>query len=331
MYVPETNFYEENLKKVGKELVLQTLLWEWKNVKATLPIIKECGYTGVQISPITPVKKQWDDNGRIKPYSKEWYDELENIGWSKFYQPTRFDTIGNEFGTLDDFKELAEECDKYDIKLIPDLVTRHTANEERNWLEPHRDVDPYLLSRPDFWMKKRRCDNYKDRWQVVNCCTDLPCLNYENEDLLNEVLIPFYKMVANYTPHFRLDQMKHYGTPEEGYHFFEKVFKDYPIGLHYGEGIHMTVEECRRYSKYMFVLLHEGEWWEGGSKAMRFFESHDNHRSDLFKTHMTDDERIYRWENLIKRFDMCLLYAHRDDKIIFCDEVKKANWKYRGL
>lgn len=330
MFIPQTDFYERNLHEVGKELILHCLLWTWDNVRACLPLIKECGYTGVQISPITSSKAQWNDNGRIQPRSSEWYKQLDET-WYNLYQPLGFKQIGNHLGTEDDFNYLCDDGMKYGIKIIPDLVTRHTANDEYDCLKPHKDVDPDLLNNPHYWKPSFRINDYNNRDQVIYGCTDLPCLDYDNDELLNNEILPFFRKVSNRTPHFRLDQLKHYATPKEGSQFLVKAFENYPEGLHYGECINVTIDEYRDYAQYMYLLIHEYEFWEGGSKAVRFFQSHDNHRSDLFRIHLSDYERIERWKNLTKTFNMCLLYAHVDDNIIFCDEVKKNNWKVRGL
>ena len=107
----------KNADKIEEGAILQAFSWDFNTIKKSLPDIAAAGYTSVQTSPINTCL-EGDDGGM----------ELYGDGkWYYHYQPTDF-KIGNyQLGTRDEFKALCEEADKYNIKILVDVIANHTT------------------------------------------------------------------------------------------------------------------------------------------------------------------------------------------------------------
>ena len=93
--------------KMSEGAILHAWCWSFNTIKANLPVIAEAGYKSVQTSPIN--KCLVGDNGGMQL--------MGNGKWYYHYQPTLY-TIGNyQLGTLEEFKSLCTEADKYGINL----------------------------------------------------------------------------------------------------------------------------------------------------------------------------------------------------------------------
>lgn len=311
-----------------REKVLHLLTWEWENIEKHLPMIKEYGFTAVQTSPIQECKPLWDDNGRIEKHSDRWWNQVDKE-WMLLYQPLS-NKIGNFLGTKEDFISLCNKGKELGIKIIPDLVIRHTSNgfTSEEELIPCHLVDTYLLQHPEFFSERININNENDRWQVTHRCTHLPMLNYELKEV-QEYWIQLIDEIRQYTNHYRLDQMKHYMTRNEGGTFLDNVLGRFGDGLHYGECILQSDDLSRMYYEQhnILPLVQDYQLW-GYKHRMAFFESHDNHRSFLNSLWMNDAIRLQKWEELLRQSDFCIYYAHRDDNTIFSNTMKDINNRY---
>ena len=72
-------------------------------ITSKLDYIKDMGYNGIWLTPI------------FSSYSNHKYDIIDYM------------TVDKDFGTVDDFKRLSEECKKRDICLMLDMVINHTS------------------------------------------------------------------------------------------------------------------------------------------------------------------------------------------------------------
>ena len=99
---------------MSRKIVFQAWLWKLKNI--TVEEIARQGFTAIQTSPLQPIKE---------PIRSDL-----NNAWA-IYQPIDF-TIGNDLGTEEDLKNLANKCHDNGLKLIVDIVMHHVANERGN-------------------------------------------------------------------------------------------------------------------------------------------------------------------------------------------------------
>lgn len=310
-----------------KEKILHLLLWEWKNIEKHLPMIKEYGWTAVQISPITECKPIWTDNGRIKPHTDEWYRQIDKQWWT-LYQPLS-NRIGNHLGTKEDFISLCNKGKELGIKIVPDIVIRHVANgyTQQDELNPCPDCDTYLLQHPEFFAEKININNENDRWQVTHRCTHLPMLDYEMKEV-QDYWITLIDEINKYTPHYRLDQLKHYMLRSEGGTFLDNVIGRFSDGLHYGECILQNDDISKKYyTEHKILPLVQDYQLFNDKNRVAFFQSHDNHRSFMNCLYV-DNVRLEKWENLLTQTDFAIYYAHVNDNTIFSNIIKKINNKY---
>ena len=115
------------------------------------------------------------------------------------YDTTDYYTVDSDFGTMDDLKELASECEKRGIKLILDLVINHTGSHNQWFVDfknAHATGDtasPYY----DFYswnsvgsQNGRSFSNIasSDHYYECNFSGDMPELNFDNPAVYDAVL-----------------------------------------------------------------------------------------------------------------------------------------------
>ena len=170
-----------------------------------LDYIEELGFTGIWLMPIMP----------SSTYHK--YDVMD------YY------SIDEQYGTLDDFKMLIEECDKRNINVIIDMVFNHTSSKN-DWFikatdylktldekqEPDLSECPYV----DFYNFKKDAQGDSNYYNVVGTpwyyegvfWDQMPDLNLDSKNVRRELeKIASYWMEQGVSG-FRLDAAKEYFT-----------------------------------------------------------------------------------------------------------------------
>ncbi len=135
------------------------------------------------------------------------------------YDVSDYYSIDKEYGTLEDFDKLVEECNKRDIWLQMDLVLNHTSTKHQWFLDavasaqngndPATDVS---MSRYSFvqasskpqgnWYKVNRTDDY---WYLGNFSSEMPDVNLANNEVREEIkhIVDFW--LERGVKSFRLD------------------------------------------------------------------------------------------------------------------------------
>ncbi len=154
-----------------------------RGIISKLDYIKDLSVDAVWLSPI--YKSPNDDNG---------------------YDISDYTDIMDEFGTLDDFKELLEGLHSRGIKLIMDLVANHTSDEHYWFRESKKSVDnpyrDYYIWRkgrgkdgkkpPNNWTssfggKAWEYDETTGEWYLHLFSRKQPDLNWENPKVRQEI------------------------------------------------------------------------------------------------------------------------------------------------
>lgn len=151
-----------------------------RGIISKLDYLKELGIDAVWLSPC--YKSPNDDNG---------------------YDISDYRDIMDEFGTLEDFKELLLEMHKRDIKLVMDLVVNHSSDEHKWFIESRSSKDnpkrDYYIWRdgkngktPNNWTScfggsAWEYDETTDQYYLHLFSKKQPDLNWENETLRKEV------------------------------------------------------------------------------------------------------------------------------------------------
>lgn len=194
------------------------------------------------------------------------------------YDISDYQAIMAEFGTMADMEELIAEAKKREIKIIMDLVVNHTSDEHAWFIEarqskenPYRDYyiwrDPINGNEPNqlrsiFSGSAWQFDETTSQYYLHLYSKKQPDLNWENEDMRNEI----YKMINWWLDKgidgFRVDAISHINK-EEGL-----VDMDNPDNLKYVpsfdkhmnvEGIHDYLRELKEntFSKYDIMTVGE--------------------------------------------------------------------------
>lgn len=187
------SFYDSDGDRIG----------DLQGVISKLDYVEELGFNGIWLMPIMPSPS----------YHK--------------YDVTDYKAIDPQYGTMEDFEKLVQECDKRGIKLIVDLVLNHTSSEHP-WFtaaceyleqlgegeEPSAEACPYYAyynfvkgkpSSPIYYQVGNTEYYYEgafsDRMPDVNF--DCEAVRKEFEDIMS-----FWQ--AKGVGGFRLDAVKHF-------------------------------------------------------------------------------------------------------------------------
>lgn len=155
-----------------------------KGIISKLDYLKSLGVGALWISPL---------------YKSPNYDYGYDI--SDYYN------IHEDFGTLDDFKELMTKANRLDIKIVMDLVINHTSHlhprfiESKNPLSKYHDHYIWREGKVDKKGRKLPPNNWdsmftgsawtyepgNDMWYLHLFTPEQPDLNYNNQEVIEEV------------------------------------------------------------------------------------------------------------------------------------------------
>lgn len=97
-------------EEYSKGNTLHAFCWTFKQIKENLPGIADAGFKNILTMPVQQPKSG-------------------GAQWWSFYQPLSFSfAVNSTIGTKQEFIELCEEADNYNIGIIVDLVCNHMAN-----------------------------------------------------------------------------------------------------------------------------------------------------------------------------------------------------------
>ena len=209
-------------------VILHAWCWDFQTIIDNMDLIARSGYTAIQTSPVTACY-QYSDEPSMKimgdPNDATDYDGSNDCWWWH-YQPISFDIGNYQLGTEDKYIEMCSLAEKYNIKIITDVVSNHTARDVSK-------VDDKLLaavgitSRPTSvsdkeWFKlyhtnwRSEIADYSDRTQCTTySLQSLPDINTENP-YYQAYLVKFLnKLVADGCDGIRYDTGKHIAAPSE--------------------------------------------------------------------------------------------------------------------
>lgn len=106
-----------------------------------------------------------------------------------YYSATNYCEVNPEFGTIDDFRHLLEAAHQKGFKVILDWVANHTARDAK-WTQEHNE-----------WYYKDSLGNLAIQYDW----TDIARLNYEHQDLREEMIAAMKYWVELGVDGFRCD------------------------------------------------------------------------------------------------------------------------------
>lgn len=147
-----------------RQIVFQAWMYKLNNIP--VEEVKKQGFTAIQTSPLQ--------------YTKELIHENLDNAWA-IYQPTNY-SVGNDLGTEEDLKNLANRCHANGLKLIVDVVFHHVANERGN------DVSHLVSNEYRHFYNDSFIDihDYNNEYELTHrSLSGLPALDLENETIIN--------------------------------------------------------------------------------------------------------------------------------------------------
>lgn len=204
----ELNVIEDNYRNYYEIFVLSFYdsdgdgVGDLNGVTEKLDYIKEMGFNGIWLMPIMP----------SPTYHK--YDVIDYYG------------IDKQYGTIDDFKKLVEECHKRDIRLVIDLVINHSSTKNE-WFVQAKDylkgleagAEPNLEECPyvgyyHFSKTKESGTYYKvsgsDWYYEGSFWSEMPDLNLADENLRKELQDIAKYWIDMGVDGFRMDAAMHF-------------------------------------------------------------------------------------------------------------------------
>ena len=220
-----------------------------RGVIEKLDYLKELGVDVVWMSPF--YKSPNDDNG---------------------YDISDYRDIMDEFGTLDDFREMLDGMHKRGIKLVIDLVTNHSSDEHKWFQESRKSKDnPYRDyyywrdgkdgKEPNNWIScfsgpAWEYDETTGQYYLHLFSKKQPDLNWENPKVRNEVYDMMKYWLDMGCDGFRMDVVSYYskvpGLPDSKTRGSQENFLD-------GPRMHEFLQEMNRevLSKYDIMTVGE--------------------------------------------------------------------------
>ena len=288
--------------------ILQCLNWQLDSVAEVAPIIREQGFQAVQVGPLQPLKE----------------DEYEH--WWMSYQPCAL-TIGNQYGSRDDFIRLCDILHNEGLLVFPDVVCTHVAGAVDGTLSPHEKVDHKLTENPKFWREAKFIDNWDDRFQVIHYCAGLPTFDLSNTELQDYVICFLNDLISCGADGFRFDSAKSIPTPSEGCNFFPRVLSNLNSNhlFNYSEVIFADESLISMYTDYLDVLTNT--WSECKDNVVLFSESHDSFLGLGYTRDKSSREVTLDYAHVVDNFPKTIYYARPFDDEWKSSAIKEIHQK----
>ena len=231
----------------------QVIFQAWMYGLNEIPVeeVAKQGFTAIQTSPLQ--------------YTKEKIHENLDNAWA-IYQPINF-SLGNDLGTVEDLRNLANRCHANGLKLIVDVVFHHVANEYGNDVS-HLVKDEYKHFYNDSFIDIR---DYQNEYELTHMSLDgLPALNLENETVVEAqfnylrqlkdagvdgVRVDAYKhLIKSYRVKLA-EELKNLGMFE--YSYGEVIFADKELQKSYNEIALYVNQSLNNGSQYGAIVSHD--------------------------------------------------------------------------
>lgn len=272
-----------------KTIILHMFQWKLKDIAKSLQLVKDQGFTHIQISPLQPCKE-----------ANAWWDCYQIFDFS----------IGNKYGSKEDLIELCNEAKKYGITIIVDIICNHVASSNDEALDIHDKVNKKLVNNVFFWKERKQINDWNNRYEVTHYCSGLPTLNLKNYDL-QDIIIEFLNSLIDCgVGGFRFDSAKNIELPEEGSDFWPRVIeniKNKDNMLLYAEIIFCNKELINKYCNYINVITSSSG--DNKDKLITYVENHDTYLEFGYTKNIDDNTMIKEFDILLQNFNNILFYV----------------------
>ena len=238
-----------------RQIVFQAWMFKLNNIP--VEEIARQGFTAIQTSPLQPIKEPIHSN-------------LDNA-WV-IYQPIDY-FIGNDLGSEEDLRDLANKCHKNGLKLIVDVVFHHVANERGNDVS-HLVSEKYRYFYNDSFIN---INDYNNEYELTHrSLAGLPALDLQNETIVEAQFNYLKQLKAAGADGVRIDAYKHLiksyrvRLAQElkeldmyEHSYGEVIFADKQLQKNYDELPLYVNQSIYNSSQYCAVVSHDD--WEGST------------------------------------------------------------------
>ena len=242
----------------------QIIFQAWMFTLNEIPVeeVAKQGFTAIQTSPLQLSKEKIHEN-------------LDNA-WA-IYQPINYD-IGNDLGTVEDLRNLADRCHANGLKLIVDVVFHHVANERGN------DVSHLVPQELRHFYNESFVDitNWENEWELTHkSLSGLPALDLENEVVVQAQFNYLRQLKNAGVDGCRIDAFKHLiksfrvKLAEElrkldmfEYSYGEVIFADKELQKNYNELPLYVNQSLNNSSQYGAIVSHD-DWKNSDNPYLR--------------------------------------------------------------
>ncbi len=265
------------------------------------------------------------------------------------YDIRDYKKISPLFGTMDDFKRLIEECHNRNIKVIMDMVINHTSSEHKWFKEaiknPKSKYRDYYIFRKGIRTRSGKLKpptNYQSSftgsaWENVEGTDDFylhifnkyqPDLNFENEELRNEITDIFNYYFELGVDGFRLDVFNLYSKlyPFKN----DNRIIAFPRGGKFfidGPRIHEFLKEfnSKSFSKYDSFIVGES-YTPNEDDLLKYIDKRENELDAIFDFSINKSDSLLGLKYLPKRFNL-----KQFKKGLFKGQTRDTNYYWNTL
>lgn len=277
----------------------QIVFQAWMHKLNNIPVeeIARQGFTAIQTSPLQYTKEPIHSN-------------LDNA-WA-IYQPTNYN-VGNDLGSLQDLRNLADRCHANGLKLIVDVVFHHLANEYGNDVS-HLVPDEYRHFYSDSFIN---ITNWENEYDLTHkSLSGLPALDLENKVIIEAQFNYLKQLRDTGVDGVRIDAYKH-------------LIKSYRVRL---------AEELKRLGMYDHSygeVIFANNWLQSNYNEMDIYVNQNINNSRQYCAVVSHDD----WEGSANPFlnrDPNYLYAEygymmdmpcKPNIVYFCREKEDNLWR----
>lgn len=234
---------------MSRKIVFQA--WLWRLNEIPVEEVARQGFTAIQTSPLQPIKELI-------------YENLSNA-WA-IYQPIDF-AIGNDLGSEEDLRNLANRCHDNGLKLIVDVVFHHVANERGNDVS-HLVPEEYRHFYNESFIN---ITNWNNEYELTHkSLSGLPALDLTNEDIIQAQFNYLRQLKNAGVDGVRVDAYKHLiksyrvKLAEElrkldmyDSSYGEMIFADYNLQSNYNEMPIYVNQSLNNGSQYGAIVSHD--------------------------------------------------------------------------
>lgn len=314
------------------DVILHAWSWSFDTIAANMKDISEAGYAYVQTSPANTCYV--GEDGGLALFSQP--DDSVKGKWYYYYQPTDWKVGNYLLGSREQFKAMMDSANKYNVKVIVDVLPNHTAIDHTAVLP---DLDAAVGGHDKLYHANgfTPIRDYNDRYQ---CTTGemggLPDVNTENPDFQHYYMTYVNDLLSLGVKGFRYDTAKHIGLPSDPLDSLatKNNFWDVATGREEVKGLKLAIPADSLFI-YGEVLqdknVKEAEYAEymdltasAYGHALRQVLDKGNYNADSLQTwhHPVDGKHLVTW---VESHDT---YANEHESAGLTDEQIRMGWVF---